>query len=94
MTYFCFALFAFGLAIASTKKNLIMVLLGIELMLNAANLNFIYFSQFYPDAEGQVMGIAVMLVAAAEAAVALAIIIQLKRKYGTTNPDKMNELKY
>lgn len=93
MIYVSLALFSLGLAIAVSKKNLVLVLLGIEFMLNAANLNFIYFSGIYGDAEGQVMTLAVLLVAAAEAALGLAIIVKIKEKYKSINPDDISNLK-
>lgn len=88
------ALFSIGLAIAVTKKNLIMVLVGIELMLNAANINFVAFSQGQDSIDAQVFSLAIMIVAAAEVTIALAIILKLNEKYGTVNPDKIDELRY
>ncbi|KPM47635.1 NADH-quinone oxidoreductase subunit NuoK [Jiulongibacter sediminis] len=87
-------LFAIGFAVAITKKNLIMMLMGVELMLNAVNLNFVTFARSGSIvAEGQLFSLFIMVIAAAEVAVALAIILKLKDKYGTLNPDKMDELK-
>jgi NADH:ubiquinone oxidoreductase subunit K len=90
------ALFAIGLAGALTRKNAIMVLVGIELMLNAANLNFIAFWRFGPNPEmlGGVMFVLFAIgIAAAEAAVGLALIIAIYRHYKTTDLEKMNTLK-
>ena len=71
-------LFAAGLVLAITRKNAIMVLLGIELILNAANLNFIYFSNHSTHPlDGQPFALFVMVIAAAEAAIGLAIIVQM-----------------
>lgn len=89
-------LFAVGLAGALTRRNAIMVLVGIELMLNAANLNFIAFWRFGPNPEA-LTGILFVLfsigVAAAEAAVGLALIICIYRHYKTADVDKMDSLK-
>ena len=89
-------LFAIGLAGALTRRNAILVLIGIELMLNAANLNFIAFWRYGPNPEA-LTGILFVLfsigVAAAEAAVGLALIISIYRHYKTTNVDEVNTLK-
>jgi NADH-quinone oxidoreductase subunit K len=89
-------LFAIGLAGALTRRNAILVLIGIELMLNAANLNFIAFWRYAPGSEA-VIGIMFVLfsigVAAAEAAVGLALIISIYRHYKTTNLDQINSMK-
>jgi NADH:ubiquinone oxidoreductase subunit K len=77
-----------------TKRHVVVVLMGIELMLNAVNLNLIAFSQYDPDRlQGQVFALFVMVVAAAEAAVALALIIQVYRHMRTVQLDELNELK-
>jgi NADH-quinone oxidoreductase subunit K len=89
-------LFAIGLAGALTRRNAIIVLIGIELMLNAANLNFIAFWRFseHPEAlTGMMFVIFSIAVAAAEAAVGLALIITIYRHYKTTNVDEVNTLK-
>src|SRR5438876_3831175 len=89
-------LFAIGLAGALTRRNAIIVLMGIELMLNAANLNFIAFWRYGPNPEA-LTGILFVLfsigVAAAEAAVGLALIISIYRHYRTTNVDEINSMK-
>ena len=88
------SLFALGIAVILTKKNLIAILIGVELILNAANINFVGFSRY--DAlgmQGQVMSLFVIVIAAAEASVALAIVIKLVEKYKTSNLDEINELK-
>lgn len=87
-------LFCVGLVIMLTKRNIIVVLMGIELLFNAANINLIAFSQY--DAEllqGQVFSLFVIVVAAAEAAIALAIIIQVHRFFKTSNLDEISKLK-
>ncbi len=89
-------LFAIGLAGALTRRNAIMMLIGIELMLNAANLNFIAFWRFseHPEALTGVMFVIFSIgVAAAEAAVGLALIIAIYRHYKTTNLDEVRGLK-
>jgi NADH-quinone oxidoreductase subunit K len=89
-------LFAIGLAGALTRRNSIMVLIGIELMLNAANLNFIAFWRFgsNPQALTGVMFVIFSIgVAAAEAAVGLALIIAIYRHYKTTDVDKITDMK-
>jgi NADH:ubiquinone oxidoreductase subunit K len=88
------ALFSIGLAIAVTKKHLIGILLGIELMLNAVNINLVAFSRHDPEKiGGQLFALFVIVVAAAEVTVALAIILRVYGHYRTVNPDKVNNLK-
>jgi NADH-quinone oxidoreductase subunit K len=89
-------LFAVGLAGAVTRRNAIIVLIGIELMLNAANLNFIAFWRFGKNPEamtGIVFVIFSIAVAAAEAAVGLALIIAIYRHQKTTNVDRLDSMK-
>src|SRR6476646_5886357 len=89
-------LFAIGLAGAVTRRNGIIVLIGIELMLNAANLNFIAFWRFGKNPEamtGIVFVIFSIAVAAAEAAVGLALIIAIYRHQKTTNVDRLDSMK-
>ena len=89
-------LFSIGLAGALTRRNAIIVLIGIELMLNAANLNFIVFWRFseHPETLTGVMIVIFSIgVAAAEAAVGLALIISIYRHYRTTNLDQMDSMK-
>ena len=89
-------LFAIGLAGALTRRSAIMVLIGIELMLNAANLNFIAFWRYGPNPQaltGVIFVIFSIGVAAAEAAVGLALIISIYRHYRTTNLDRINSMK-
>jgi len=89
-------LFAIGLGGALTRRNAIVVLIGIELMLNAANLNFIAFWRFGPNPQA-LTGIMFVIfsigVAAAEAAVGLALIISIYRHYKTANIDQINSMK-
>lgn len=89
-------LFAVGLAGAVTRRNAILALIGIELMLNAANLNFIAFWRFGPNPEaltGLMFVIFSIAIAAAEAAVGLALIIAIYRHYKSVNLDEVNNLK-
>ena len=89
-------LFAIGLAGALMRRNAILVLIGIELMLNSANLNFIAFWRYGPHPEaltGMMFVIFSIGVAAAEAAVGLALIILLYRHTKTTNIDEVNSMR-
>lgn len=88
-------LFAIGLVGVFSRRNAIAVLLGIELMLNAANINFVAFWRYGGGAqmEGQVFTVVVITVAAAEAAIALAIILNVYRRFRTINVDQINLMK-
>ena len=89
-------LFSIGLAGALTRRNAIIVLIGVELMLNAANLNFIAFWRYsaHPEAlTGMMFVIFSIAIAAAEASVGLALIIAIYRHYKTTNLDQIDSLK-
>ena len=88
-------LFSLGVFGVITKRNAIAILMGIELILNAANINFIAFNRFggMEQLDGHIFAIFVIVLAAAEAAVALAIIINLFRNIGTVNVDEAQELK-
>jgi NADH-quinone oxidoreductase subunit K len=86
-------LFSIGIAIVITKRNIIVVLAGIELILNAANINMVAFSTQDGMIKGQIFSLFVMIVAAAEAAVALAMVAQVYRHFKTSNLDELNKLK-
>ena len=89
-------IFSIGLAGALTRRNAILVLVGIELMLNAANLNFIAFWRYGTKPEtltGVMFVIFSIGIAAAEAAVGLALIISIYRHYKTVNVDEVNSMK-
>ena len=89
-------LFSIGLAGALTRRNAILVLVGIELMLNAANLNFIAFWRYGPNPQaltGIMFAIFAIGIAAAEAAVGLALIISIYRHYKTTNLDQIDSMR-
>jgi NADH:ubiquinone oxidoreductase subunit K len=90
-------LFGIGLAIALSKRNAVMVLMGIEIMLNAVNLTLVAFARFAQSAQpiaGQVFVIFIITVAAAEAAVALALIVSVYRNRGTIDIDKIDLLRF
>jgi NADH:ubiquinone oxidoreductase subunit K len=89
--YISIFLFCIGLFLTLTRRNAVMILLGVELLLNAANLNFIGFAPYY-SIEGQVIAIFVMTLSAAEVAVALAIILNAYRRFQTVNLDSLIEL--
>ena len=89
-------LFSIGLAGALTRRSAILVLMGIELMLNAANLNFIAFWRYGSNPQaltGIIFVVFSIGVAAAEAAVGLALIISIYRHYRTTNLDRMDSMR-
>ena len=87
-------LFAIGLALVVVRKNAILVLMGIELMLNAGNLNLVAFNQKNPELlEGHLFALVVMMIAAIEAAVALAIILKVYKLFQSVNLDEINEMK-
>ncbi|MBM6616734.1 NADH-quinone oxidoreductase subunit NuoK [Bacillus suaedaesalsae] len=88
-------LFCIGLYGALTKRNAVIVLISVELMLNAANINLVAFSKYgvNPSITGQVFSLFSIAIAAAEAAVGLAILIALYRNRATVNVDEMNILK-
>ena len=88
-------LFCIGLYGALTKKNTVIVLISIELMLNAVNINLVTFSKYgvAPSITGQIFALFTISVAAAEAAVGLAILIALYRNRKTVNIDDMDTMK-
>lgn len=90
---FSMILFIVGMLGVLTRRNAIIVLMGIELMLNSANINFIAFSRQLGDLAGQVFGIFTIVVAAGEVAVGLAIIIALYRNKDTINIDEISIMK-
>ena len=88
-------LFAIGLYGAIARKNAVIVLMGIEIMMNAANLNFIAFSRFYAASRmtGQMFTLFGITIAAAEVAVGLALVIAIFRQAKTVEIEKMEKLK-
>lgn len=94
--YLMVSVLLFGLSLAGIvmhRKNVILLLVCIELMLLAVNTNFVAFSHFYHDLAGQVIVFFILTVAAAEAAIGLAIVMLLYRNRGSIDVDKMNHLK-
>jgi NADH-quinone oxidoreductase subunit K len=87
-------LFAIGTAGVFLRRNLITILLSIEIMLNAVNLSFVAFGRSAGDVDGQIITFFVMTVAAAEAAVGLALVIALFRHRESLNPDAFTSLKW
>jgi len=85
---FCIGVFGF-----LSRKNIIIMLMSIELMLNAVNINLISMSHYLQDLRGQILAFFVVAVAAAEAAIGLAIVIALFRNKATAHVDEMNEMK-
>lgn len=87
-------LFSLGLYAIVTRKNAIMVLMGIELILNSANINFVAFSVFGNlRINGQIYALFVIILAAAEAAIALAIVLNLYKTFTNVNIDEIDNLK-
>ncbi|MEK7873786.1 MAG: NADH-quinone oxidoreductase subunit NuoK [Chloroflexota bacterium] len=90
------ALFSIGLYGVLARRNAVLVLMSIELMLNAVNVNLIAFTAYLTPAQtvGQIIAIFVITVAAAEAGLALAIILRLYRNRGTVNVDEVDLMKW
>ncbi len=87
-------LFSLGLMAILSKRNVIMVLMGVELILNSANINMIAFSRFTDlGLDGQMIGLFVIIIAAAEAAVALAIVLNIYNRFRSINLDEISLLK-
>ncbi len=97
LTHFLFvsaALFCLGLFAVMMRRNAVGILMGVELMLNASNINFVAFSRYVEHGiDGQIMSAFIIVLAAAEAAVALAIVLALFRNFGTANADTVQSLK-
>ncbi len=90
---FSMLLFIIGLAGVLTRRNAIIVLMGIELMMNSANINFVAFSRQLGDLAGQIFSVFNIVVAAGEVAVGLAIIIALFHNKDTISIDEVNIMK-
>lgn len=88
-------LFACGVLCIATKRNSVGILMGVELVLNAANLNFVAAARYLPSfrLDGQVFAVFVIVLAAAEAAVALAIFLNFYHNHATVDVDRGTELK-
>ena len=89
------ALFSLGLYGVLARRNAVMVLMAVELMLNAVNVNLLAFAAFrdIPIVTGQVIVVFVITVAAAEVGLALAVIMRLYRRHGTVNVDEIDRMK-
>lgn len=87
-------LFTIGVAGVLTRRNVIVMLMSIELILNAVNINLVAFSRLYGSADGQIFAMFVMVAAAAEAAIGLGIIVAFFRNRETVQSDEMDELKW
>jgi len=89
-------MFFIGVAGFIIRQNLITILLSVELILNAVVINFLVFNRFlYPDQlQGHFFGLFIVAVAAAEASVAIALIINIYRRLHSIDPDQVNEMKY
>ena len=87
-------LFSIGLVGIITRRNVLMILLCIEIMFNAANLAFVAFARSWNDLGGQIIVFFIIVVAAAEVTVGLAIAILLSRQLKTLNADEVNFLKW
>lgn len=87
-------MFSIGVVGALTRKNAIVIFMFIELMLNAINLIFVTFSRMWGHVEGQILVFFVLVVAAAEVVVGLAIILVISRRRGTANVDDVSLLKW
>ncbi len=87
-------LFSLGIYGIITRKNAVMVLMGVELILNAANINFVAFSRYGNfGLNGQIAALFVIVLAAAEAAIALAIVLNIYKTYSNVNVDEISNLK-
>ncbi len=87
-------LFSMGIYAIVTRKNAIMVLMGVELILNSANINFIAFTRFGNfNLQGHLIALFVIVLAAAEAAIALAIVLNIYKTLSTVNIDEIDNLK-
>ena len=91
--YLAVVLFAIGAATVLVRRNAIIVFMGVELMLNATNLALVTFSRMHGQLDGQVMALFVMVVAAAEVVVGLAIIMAIFRARRSASVDDANLLK-
>jgi len=87
-------LFSMGIYAIVTRKNAIMVLMGVELIVNSANINFIAFTRFGNfGLQGHLIALFVIVLAAAEAAIALAIVLNIYKTLSTVNIDEIDNLK-
>jgi NADH:ubiquinone oxidoreductase subunit K len=92
--FFSAVLFSTGIYGVLARRNAVLVLMSIELMLNAVNVNLVGFSQLWKDVTGQVFALFVIAVAAAEVGIGLALVILIYRNRETINVDEVNLLKW
>lgn len=86
-------LFGMGVVGVLVRRNVIVIIMSVEMMLNAVNLTLISFSRYLPGHDGQVLTFLVIAIAAAEAAVGLALVVQVARRRGTVDADDLTMLK-
>lgn len=87
-------LFAIGLYGTLASRNIIRILMSIEIMLNAVNINMVAFSAYINEISGQIFAMFIIAIAAAEAVVGLAIIVKISRTHGNIDITKLNELRW
>ena len=87
-----FVLFSIGIAGVLSRKNVIVIIMSVEMMLNSVNLLFIAFARLWGNQNGEIMVIFVMAVAAAEAAIGLALVIAMHRNFQTIDMTEIKEL--
>jgi NADH:ubiquinone oxidoreductase subunit K len=92
--FFSAALFSIGVYGVLARRNAVLVLMSIELMLNAVNINLVGFSQLWKDLAGQVFALFVIAIAAAEVGIGLAIVLLIYRNRETINVNEVNLLKW
>jgi len=86
-------LFGMGVVGVLIRRNVIVIIMSVELMLNAVNLTLISFARYLPGHDGQVLTFLVIAIAAAEAAVGLALVVQVARRRGTVDADDLTLMK-
>lgn len=89
---FAAALFFLGLACVLVRRNLIMILIGVEIMINGAGLALVAGSAFWQNIDGQILVILLMALTSAEVSISLAMVVYLQRRRGTLNADRYNEM--
>lgn len=91
--FLSFVIFSIGLVGVMVRRNVIVMMMAVELMLNGANLALVAYSRYRGDEAGQIIAFFVMALAAAEAAVGLALVLAVFKHFKTLNVDKLNALK-
>ena len=87
------ALFVLGIAAIVVRRNVLYVLMGIEMILNAANINFVAFGRYWGGLDGKMFAIFTIILAAAEAAVALAIVLNVFQTFNSVKPSEADLLR-